>query len=107
MKYIVLSLFSVLLFTSCKTNTGSDNQGGAVDSTQIVTLQNKVKQLQLNNAQKDSVINQALVFFNKIETNLSKISIKEHKIRVKSNNPELSQEEQEWILQEIANINFL
>lgn len=106
MKYLFLTLSLLIVFSSCKTDTPPSSSTNK-DSTTLVVLENKVKQLQLENQQKDSVINQAISFFNQIQTNLDKISIKEHKIRVKNANTELSSEEQEWILQQIASINFL
>lgn len=106
MKYLFLSFVLIFVFSSCK-NGSESGADSAIDSAKMVTLQNKVKQLQLQNDQKDSVINQAISFFNEIQTNLEKISIKGQKIRVKSSNPELTQADQDWILKQIASINFL
>lgn len=106
MKYFLFSVSLLFLVVSCKNGTDGAN-GSQADSTKILTLQNKVKQLQLDNQQKDSVINQSISFFNEIQMNLEKISIKGQKIRVKSSNPELTKEDQQWILKQIASINFL
>jgi DNA repair exonuclease SbcCD ATPase subunit len=104
-----LFLFSLLfIFTACK----EDQDNAAVNDenkseTELIELRNKVAQLELESDQKDSVLNEAISFYNEIQSNLAKINIKEDEIRVRSNNPELTQEDQEWILQEIQNINFL
>jgi len=70
-------------------------------------LQNKVKQLELDNALKDSVINESLAFFNEIQANLEAIGIKKDEIRAMSDDPALAAEEKAWILDQIRYINFL
>jgi chromosome segregation ATPase len=70
-------------------------------------LQNKVRQLELDNRLKDSVINEALAFFNEIQENLETIGARKEEIRLLSENPELTPEDKGWILEEIKHINFL
>ncbi|MFA5573486.1 MAG: hypothetical protein WC994_00375 [Brumimicrobium sp.] len=99
---IVLTLFAT---TSCNQSTGS-----MVDeevNVKIIELNNQVEQLKLENAQKDSVINESISFFNEVQANLAKISLKENEIRIVSTDPEISDENKTWILEEIQEINFL
>src|SRR5690554_1680533 len=106
MKY--LFLFTLLfVFSACKDDPNSDSNATSDQDTEMIELRNKVAQLELESAQKDSALNEAISFFNEVQSNLAKISVKEEEIRVRSDNPELSQDDQEWILQEIQNINFL
>lgn len=106
MKY--LFLFTLLLsFASCKSDADADTNASSEQEAEMVELRNKVAQLELESSQKDAALNEAISFFNEVQSNLAKINIKEEEIRVRSDNPELSKDDQEWILQEIQNINFL
>lgn len=108
MKYF--TLLGLLLFFVAACQSDADTNADAetqVEAAEVVELRNKVAQLELESNRKDSVLNETFAFFNEVQTNLLKINIKEDEIRVKSSNPELTQEDQEWILQEISNINFL
>lgn len=108
MRYLLLSFTLLFIFAGCKEDpNATDGTGDNVGDTELIELRNKVAQLELESNQKDSVLNEAFSFFNEIQSNLAKINIKEDEIRVRSTNPELTQEDQEWILQEIQNINFL
>ncbi len=71
------------------------------------SLENQIAQLKLDLAQKDSMINESLYFFNEIKTNLETISIRKDEIREISNNNEVSNNDKEWMLEEIKHINFL
>lgn len=97
----------VVVLSSCKEDSEVNNDSNQESNTEVIELKNKVEQLELENEMKDSVINEAISFFNEIQANLAKINIKEEEIRVRSSNPEITDEDQEWILQEIQNINFL
>lgn len=102
-KYFLL-LFISASFIGCQMD---EPQGGSSNAAADQELQNKVKQLELDNAMKDSVINEALSFFNEIQHNLETIGARKEEIRVLSTDPELSNEDKEWILEEIKHINFL
>jgi len=107
MKYLFL-LSLIFIFSACTEDT--NNTSGVEENAseiELIELRNKVAQLQLESSQKDSVLNEAISFFNEVQSNLAKISVKEDEIRVRSSNSEVTQEDQEWILQEIQNINFL
>ena len=101
----IISVFTlIILFTSCvqdNNNEGGSPNGGNVD------LENKIKQLELDNALKDSVINESLSFFNEIKANLEAIGIRKDEIRAISENDEISNDDKKWILEEIQHINYL
>lgn len=94
-----------LTILSCKDgSTNGENSGSEKD---LVDLQNEVQQLKLENELKDSVINESLAFFNEITSNLEAIGIRKDEIRTLSNDPEISGDDKDWILEEIRHINFL
>lgn len=104
MPKISILFFLFLAFVSCKqedTTTIDPVTGETID------LQNRINQLELDNSLKDSVINEALSFFNEIKENLETIGIRKDRIRAVSDNPELTSDDKEWILEDIRYINFL
>jgi DNA repair exonuclease SbcCD ATPase subunit len=102
----LLYLFLGLALFSCKDDSTENNPLGEEDK-EMIELRNQVEQLKLDNRMKDSVLNESLAFFNEIQENLAKISVKQEQIRIRSTNPEISNDDKEWVLQEIQNINFL
>ena len=101
-KFLSIVAISLLVF-SCKQEPEPTNkvENGNKD------LENQIAQLELDNAQKDSVINESLAFFNEIKSNLESIGVRKDEIRTLSENPELQPEDKNWILEEIRHINFL
>lgn len=99
----LLPFLSLLLFVSCK----QDQSSSSTESGSEADLKNKISQLELDNSMKDSIINESLSYFNEIKENLEAISVKKDEIRVKSDNPEISQDDKAWILEQIRHINFL
>ena len=102
-KHLILFALSII-FASCQMDSPTGNGGSAAVDQE---MENKIKQLELDNAMKDSMINEALGFFNEIKHNLETISARNEEIRVLSTDPELSNEDKNWILEEIKHINFL
>lgn len=101
----IISVFTlVLLFTSCVQEKNEDGNSASGGNTE---LENKIKQLELDNAMKDSVINESLSFFNEIQSNLEAIGIRKDEIRAISANSEISGDDKKWILEEIQHINYL
>jgi DNA repair exonuclease SbcCD ATPase subunit len=98
-KYILIAAFG-LFISSCSSpadktvSTASD-----VDS--------RIEQLEKENAQKDSMINESLAFFSEIQSNLSSIELKKDEIRIKSTDSEFTADDKTWILEQIKQINFL
>lgn len=78
-----------------------------IEEGESMSLENKIAQLELDNAMKDSLINESLSFFNDIKSNLEKIGIRKDEIRAVSDNPEISVDDKSWILEEIQHINYL
>jgi vacuolar-type H+-ATPase subunit I/STV1 len=101
-KFLAFFILS-LVFVSC---VQEDPENGS-SSGDNFELDNKIKQLELDNALKDSVINESLAFFNEIKANLESIGVRKDQIRTISDNPEISSDDKEWILEEIRHINFL
>ena len=101
-KILAFFFLSFVLFSCQQENP--DSTAGDGDN---VDLQNRIKQLELDNALKDSVINESLTFFNEIKENLAAIGIRKDQIRQLSDNPEISNDDKQWILEEIRQINFL
>jgi DNA repair exonuclease SbcCD ATPase subunit len=101
-----LFLLTLLLITISSCKSDSNGSGPASDAERD-ELESKIEQLELDNALKDSVINESLSYFNEIKSNLEAISVRRDEIRSISNNPELTPDDKKWILEEIRRINFL
>lgn len=104
----IIYLLIALIFIGCQEEVEEiqavENQEAELE---LIALRNQLAQLTLESQLKDSVFNQSIAFFNEIQENLAKISIKEDLIRIKSANPEITNDEKEWVIQEIQNINYL
>ncbi len=100
-------LIVTILFTSCVQDQKGELEEDPIVHNGNTDLENKIAQLQLDLAQKDSMINESLYFFNEIKTNLETISIRKDEIRDLSGNNEISNNDKEWILEEIKHINYL
>lgn len=107
MKHFFSLIFILILIVSCQEETTESTEVTEKENEELIRLRNQVNQLRHENSMKDSVLNESIAFFNEIQENLAKISIKQEQIRIKSNDPELKNEDKEWVLQEIQNINFL
>lgn len=108
MKNFFLIASLIFAFTACNNdNSNSTETADGTKNTEVAKLRNKVEQLQFEKNRNDSTLNEMISFFNEVQNNLAKISVKEDEIRVRSSSPEISDEDQKWILQEIQNINFL
>mgnify|MGYP000148853698 CR=1 FL=1 len=103
-RFFTIAILAFIL-VSCVQDPEPTN--GDSPNGDMIDLQNKVDQLQLDNAMKDSVINESLAFFNVIKENLEAIGIRKDEIRAISENDEISNNDKEWILEEIKHINFL
>lgn len=106
MKYILIISAALLLF-SCQEEPTQTAPVDEQESAELINLRNQLAQMEFESRRKDSVINESIAFFNEIQENLAKITVKEDQIRIKSQNPEISEDEKEWIRQEIQNINYL
>ena len=91
----------LLLLLSCKQQTTSST------TTDDASLRDRIAQLELENEEKDSMINTSLEFYNQIRTNLEAIELKQREIRVRASAPEQTESDKDWILSQINYINFL
>ncbi|MCC5922154.1 MAG: hypothetical protein JJT77_00095 [Crocinitomicaceae bacterium] len=106
----VFSVFCILFFVvlSC-TNDKDLNilESEELENAEIIALRNQIRQMELEQTIKDSVLNESIAFFNEIQDNLAKIALKQDQIRIKSSDPELTNDDKEWVLQQIQNLNYL
>jgi len=100
--YIFIS--SLILFTSCKEDLKKSNSD---DLEKIATLSGQLEQLKMDNEAKDALIQESLSFFDEIQANLESIQLKKNEIKIKTEDPELTQIDKNWIIEEIKHINFL
>lgn len=105
MKFRTLVISSLLLLTACNNEKAVDLP--VEDGGEIAKLRNEVRALEMEMSEKDSMLNESISTFNEIQENVAKISLKEREIRIKSGDVNLNQEDKQWIIQEIQNINFL
>lgn len=100
-----IALFLGIFLASC-VQEGPANPKTLSEDDQLA-LENRIDQLELENALKDSVINESLAFFNEIRSNLEAIGIRKDEIRAISEGQEISSDDKQWILEEIQHINYL
>lgn len=103
----ILSLLFLSLFITASCVQENDSSDSITDSTDPTELQNRINQLELDNSLKDSVINESLLFFNEIQTNLEAIGIRRKEIQDLTSNPEFSPSDKTWVLEQIRQINFM
>ncbi|MCJ8291018.1 MAG: hypothetical protein HRT58_14805 [Crocinitomicaceae bacterium] len=104
-KFLSFLFLGLILTTSCTEKT--DSSDSLADSSDPIELQNRIDQLELDNSLKDSVINESLLFFNEIQTNLEAIGIRRKEIQNLTSNPEFSPSDKTWVLEQIRQINFM
>ena len=99
-RIIAISFFALSILSSC------DSGGGATDNGDKA-LNQRIAELEKENAEKDAMINESLEFFSEIKSNLEAIELKKEEIRIKSGSKELSEDDKTWILEQIKHINYL
>lgn len=99
-----ISFIATLLFSSCQPEP---KKSRAADLEKIAELKGQLSQLKMDNEAKDALIQEALTFFDQIQANLEIIHLKKSEIKLKSEDPNASEEDKQWIIQEIKHINFL
>lgn len=98
-KYILIAAFGLFIASCSSPADKTVSTASDVDS--------RIEQLEKENAQKDSMINESLAFFSEIQSNLSSIELKKDEIRIKSTDSEFTADDKTWILEQIKQINFL
>ena len=103
MRYFTTSLFALtLILVSC----GDDSQQNSNLNT-ATDANARIKQLEKESAEKDSMINESLTFFSEIQSNLDAIELKKDEIRIRTNNRELTTDDKTWMIEQIKHINHL
>ena len=105
MKLTNIILAGVVFLVSCKTDKTPDVPQG--NGEEVAKLKNEIRLLEMEMQEKDSMLNESISTFNEIQENVAKISHKEHEIRLRSGDINMTEEDKQWIIQEIQNINFL
>lgn len=110
MKKLLLFLFIAAGFVSCQEDekeTTGEEQMSQEEKDELLKLRNENRTLQMQLDKKDSTLNDAVSVLNDIEENVAAINLKGDEIRLRSNNIEFTEDNKQWIIQEIQNMNFL
>jgi DNA repair exonuclease SbcCD ATPase subunit len=102
MRYFIL-LFSILAMVSCN----SEETGKREENQEIAKLRNELRRLEMENAEKEALIEESLGLFSEIQENVIKIQHKENEIRIISEKGVKDNSQKEWLRQELKNIQFL
>jgi chromosome segregation ATPase len=92
---------SLIALVSCKSEP-LDNG----DNQEIARLRNQIRQLELDQSEKDALIDESLMVFSEIQENVARIQNKEQEIRITASEPG-NGNSKDWVLQELKNIQFL
>lgn len=97
------SILSILLFGlfSCKSESTENG-----NNQEIARLRNQIRQLKLNQSEKDVLIDESLLLFSEIQENVARIQNKEQEIRINASESG-NKNSKDWVLQELKNIQFL
>lgn len=100
------SILALSIVAICITACTSDPKE-STSTGENSDLETRIAQLEKENANKDQMINESLEFYTEIQSNLESIELKKDELRIKSTNAELSENDKQWILDQIKQINFL
>ena len=101
--FFIITLFSFTIL-SCQEKVSKSNSD---DLEKIAELRGELSQLKMDQKMRDDLINESLNFFDEIQANLEAIDLKKNEIKIKSENPEITEDDKAYIIQEIKHINFL
>ena len=104
MRYILGIIVFSMLFSSCQSEP---KKSKSEDLEKIADLEGKLAQLKVDNELKDGLIQEALSFYDEIQMNLESIQLKKNEIKIKSEDAELTDDDRQWIIQQIKHINYL
>ena len=104
MRSLLFFFIMCLILNSCKDESTKSNSD---DLEKIAALHGELEQLKMDSKLKEDLINESLAFFDEIEANLEIIQLKKNEIKIKTENPELTEDDKSYIIQEIKHINFL
>lgn len=94
---------------SCQEETKPEggNEMSQEEKDELLKLRNEKRTLELKLQQKDSTLNDVVSVLNDIEENVAAINLKGDEIRIRSNDIEFAEDNKQWIIQEIQNMNYL
>lgn len=98
---LALSILALCLTACTSESKDSNSSDGNAD------LETRIAQLEKENKAKDQMINESLEFYTEIQSNLESIELKKDELRIKSTNAEISEDDKQWMLDQIKQINFL
>lgn len=104
MRYILGIILLSVFFTACQQEP---KKSKSEDLEKIAELEGKLGQMKVDIELKDGLIHEALSFYNEIQSNLESIELKKNELKIKSEDPEITDDERQWIIQEIKHINYL
>jgi hypothetical protein len=99
-----ISFITAILLSSCQAEPKISR---SADLEKIAELKGQLGQLKIDDELKDALIQESLTFFDQIQANLEVIRLKNNEIKIKSENPDATEQDKQWIIQEIKHINFL
>jgi hypothetical protein len=102
-KGIIASLIAALLLVLIA-GTVIITKNNRKSNEQSIAMQNEKLDLSIQLNQRDSIINEWVFAFNEIESDIKKITAKEHMLTLQSMNPEISKDKKAEILKEIQYI---
>ena len=102
--FLFFSILLIFCFTSCQPEP---KKSRAADLEKIADLKGKLDQLKLDTQLKDALIQESLSFFEEIQSNLETIHLKKNEIKLRAENPNASELDKAWIIEEIKHINYL
>jgi hypothetical protein len=105
-KGIIASLIVALLLVLI-VGTVIITRNNKKNTDQATIMQNEKLDLATQLNQRDSIINEWVLAFNEIETDIKKIAARENMLTLQSMNPEISKDKKEEILKEISYIRNL
>ena len=104
MRFIFFFVGIIFFASSCQNKTIKSKPD---DLEKIADLKGQLDQLKMDLKLKDDLINESLTFFDEIQANLETIDLKKNEIRIKTENPEQTDDDKTFIIEEIKHINYL
>ncbi len=102
--YFIFPILFIFCITSCQPES---KKSRSADLEKIAELKGKLDQLKLDTQLKDALIQESLSFFEEIQSNLETIHLKKNEIKLRAENPNSSEADKAWIIEEIKHINYL
>jgi chromosome segregation ATPase len=103
LKYFVFGFLVSSVLFSCS----SEPENAKEENQEIARLRNELRRLEMENAEKDALVEESLGVFSEIQENVARIQHKENEIRLITEKGASTGSEKEWLLQELQNIQFL